>query len=368
VRDLSVIAREHGHEVTVLTGGEGPFTEDLSDHGVPWLSIPRLGRPIRPVDDWLAFHQIRAALRKLDPAVTSTHSSKAGLLGRLAAWSLGHRAIFTAHGWAFHPSVPRYQALVYRYFERLGARFATRIITVSEFDRQLALNAGVAPESKFVTVHNGIPDVPPALRAAADAAVPHLIMVARFEDPKDHRTLFQALVGLRHMPWELDLIGDGPLLGETQGHAAALGISDRVRFWGSRKDVAERLAKSDALLLLSGREGFPLSVLEAMRAGLPVVASAVGGIPEAVEDGVTGFLVPPRDPETLRDRVEQLLADPALRRRSGAAGRKRYEQEFTLNHSFSKTLQVYQDVATSGALQSDRVLPARVGNGSGPVE
>jgi glycosyltransferase involved in cell wall biosynthesis len=369
VRDLSVTAREQGHEVTVLTGGVGPFTEDLSEHGVPWISIPRLGRPIRPIDDWLAFQQIRAALRRLEPAVTSTHSSKAGLLGRVAAWSLGDTAIFTAHGWAFHPSLPSYRALTYRYLETLGAKFAERIITVSEFDRQLALRSGVAPAHKLVMVHNGIPDVPPALRAAADAMVPHLIMVARFEDPKDHRTLFQALAGLRHMPWELDLIGDGPLLGEAESHAAALGISDRVRFWGSRKDVAERLAKSDAFLLLSDREGFPLSVLEAMRAGLPVIASAVGGIPEAVADGVTGFLVPPRDPETLRDRVERLLADPALRGRIGAAGRKRYEQEFTLSHSFSKTLQVYQDAVESGGSSHARGgFPARLKNRSRPAE
>jgi glycosyltransferase involved in cell wall biosynthesis len=194
-------------------------------------------------------------------------------------------------------------------------------------------------------------------------------MVARFEEPKDHRTLFQALARLRHMAWQLDLIGDGPLLGEAESQAAALGISDRVRFWGSRRDVAERLADSQVFLLLSEREGFPLSILEAMRAGLPVVASAVGGIPEAVEDGVTGFLIPARDPETLRDRVERLLADPALRRRLGADGRKRYEREFTLNHSFSKTLAVYKDAIESGRNGHARgASPARLRNRSRPVE
>jgi glycosyltransferase involved in cell wall biosynthesis len=369
VRDLSVTALEQGHRVTVLTGGVGPFTEDLSEHGVPWVSIPRLARPIHPLNDWLAFGQIRKALRRLQPAVTSAHSSKAGLLGRLAAWSLGRPVIFTAHGWAFHPSLPRHQALLYRKVETLGAKFAKRIITVSEFDRQLALRSGVAPAHKLVTVHNGIPDVPVTLRAAADGMVPRLIMVARFEAPKDHRTLFQALAGLRDMPWELDLIGDGPLLGDAENQAAALGISERVRFWGSRKDVAERLAKSDVFLLLSDREGFPISILEAMRAGLPVVASAVGGIPEAVEDGVSGFLVPPRDPETLRDRIHRLLAEPALRRRLGDGGRRRYEQEFTLSHSFSKTLQVYKDALESSS--DARALggsPARVRNGSRTVE
>lgn len=349
VRDLSVIAREHGHDVIVLTGGDGPFTEELSDHGVPWVSIPRLGRPIRPLDDWLAFRQIRKALRRLEPEVTSMHSSKAGLLGRVAAWSLGRPAIFTAHGWAFHPSVPAHQALAYRSFESLGAKFADRIITVSEFDRQLALRGRVAPPAKLVTVHNGIPDLPPALRARQDAAVPRLIMVARFEAPKDHGTLFQALSGLNHMQWQLDLIGDGPLSAEAEDHAVALGIRDRLRFWGSRRDVAERLAEAQVFLLLSDREGFPLSILEAMRAELPVIASGVGGIPEAVADGVTGFLVPARNPGMLRDRIERLLASSDLRGRLGAGGRARYEREFTLEHSFSKTFEVYREVVAGRA-------------------
>lgn len=369
VRDLSVAAREQGHDVTVLTGGTGPFTEDLSEHGIPWVSIPKLGRPIHPINDGLALIQIRKALRRLQPAVTSTHSSKAGLLGRLAAWSLGRTVIFTAHGWAFHPILPNRQALAYRYLETLGARFASRIITVSEFDRQLAIRSRVAPADKLVRVHNGIPDIPAALRASANGGVPRLIMVARFEEPKDHRTLFQAMSGLRDRAWQLDLIGDGPLLSEAESQSAALGISDRVRFWGSRRDVAERLAGSEVFLLLSEREGFPLSILEAMRAGLPVIASAVGGIPEAVEDGVTGFLVPPRDPETLRDRVERLLTDPALRRRLGADGRKRYEQEFTLNHSFSETLQVYLDAIESGRNAHARgISPKELKNRSKPAE
>jgi glycosyltransferase involved in cell wall biosynthesis len=170
-------------------------------------------------------------------------------------------------------------------------------------------------------------------------------MVARFEEQKDHHTLFHALAGLTENSWEVDLIGDGPLLSRARAEAEGLGIAGRVRFLGSRRDVAEQLAGAQGFLLISKWEGFPISILEAMRAGLPVIASAVGGIPESVTDDETGLLVPYRDPEGLRHRLARLIRDAGLRARLGASGRSRYEREFTLDHSFSKTLQVYREAA-----------------------
>jgi glycosyltransferase involved in cell wall biosynthesis len=126
--------------------------------------------------------------------------------------------------------------------------------------------------------------------------------------------------------------------------AGTLGIGSRVRFLGQRTDVEQILAKAQVNLLVSNWEGFPLSILEAMRAGLPVIASSVGGIDESVRNEDTGYLVPRGDVEVLRDRIARLLASPALRLRLGASGRSRYEQHFMLDHSVSKTLAVYQDV------------------------
>lgn len=362
VLDLSLAARAHGHDVMVLTGGTGPFTEDLAARDVPWINIPSLHRAIRPVHDVRAFRQIRSALVRLAPDVTSTHSSKAGLLGRAAARSLGLPVLFTAHGWAFHPEVRSRDALMYRALERIGTSLSSRIITVSDYDRNLALRLGVAPAPKLVTVHNGIPDLPQRLRARPGEGPPRFIMVARFEVPKDHMTLFAALAGLRDAEWEMNLIGDGPLLGEAQAKVAALGIGERIKFWGTRRDVAEHLARAHGFILISDREGFPLSILEAMRAGLPVVASAVGGIPESVADGVTGFLVPPRDPDALRARLAHLIADPEARASLGDQGRQRYQREFTLERCFSNTLEVYEELVRSQRQQS----AAQTGDGPAP--
>ncbi|HEX6433316.1 MAG TPA: glycosyltransferase, partial [Gemmatimonadales bacterium] len=167
---------------------------------------------------------------------------------------------------------------------------------------------------------------------------------ARYEPQKDHTTLLHALGGLQNEAWELDLIGDGPLRLQTEALADSLGVRNRIHFLGQRKDVAQLLARAQISLLVSNWEGFPLSILESMRAGLPVVASNVGGVAESVQDDATGYLVPQAGVDQLRDRIGRLLRDPELRARLGTAGRRRFEQHFTLDEMVRKTLTVYQDV------------------------
>ena len=226
----------------------------------------------------------------------------------------------------------------------MAAPWADRIITVSEFDRQLALSRKVASENQLVTVHNGMPDIDERFRADPSRSPARMAMVARFEPQKDHTTLLRALAGLTQEPWHLDLIGDGPLLPEAQRLAHHLGLSERIHFWGQRTDVAARLAEAQLLLLITNWEGFPRSILEAMRAGLPVIASLVGGVAEAVEDGETGFTVTRGDAGAVRERIRQLLANPRLRAQMGRKGRKQYEQQFTLTRTVQQTLAIYQEV------------------------
>lgn len=344
VRDLAAAVRAHGHSATVITSGQGPFVDELRALNIPVVLLQHLAVPIGPVRDLRALREVRATLRDLRPDVVATHSSKAGILGRLAGRSLRIPVVFTAHGWAFTSGIPPLQATMYRHIERFVGPLARKIITVSEFDRRLALDARILADERIVTVHNGMPDVPPSLMADPARQPVRFVMVARFGAQKDHPTLFRALAGLKEHQWELDVIGDGPLRTDTESLAATLGIADRVNFLGQRMDVAELLSRAQISLLVTNWEGFPLSILEAMRAGLPVVASSVGGVEESVRDGETGYLVPRGGVELLRDRIGRLLADSALRVRLGASGRTRYEQQFTLEHSVTKTLAVYREV------------------------
>jgi glycosyltransferase involved in cell wall biosynthesis len=139
---------------------------------------------------------------------------------------------------------------------------------------------------------------------------------------------------------------------ETAALARGLGVDGRVHFLGQRNDVDRRLAAAQISLLVTNWEGFPLSILEAMRAGLPVVASDVGGVAESVRDGESGFLVPRADVAQLRDRIERLLTDPRLRTRLGASGRERFVRDFTLDVSVARTLAVYRDTLAAAGTQA----------------
>ncbi|HME92314.1 MAG TPA: glycosyltransferase family 4 protein, partial [Myxococcaceae bacterium] len=273
VRDLAKALIAKGHEVTVLVGGSGPYTEDLKRNQVPYRTVPALVRPLRPARDALAALQIRRQLKELKPDIVSTHSSKAGWLGRIAARSLGLPVTFTAHGWAFTPGVPSRAAAFYRFAEKVAAPWTTRIITVAEHDRDLALRKGVGRPEQIATIHYGIPSIPDALRAFPEREPPRIIMVARLEFQKDHQTLLRALAGLLDRQWTLELVGDGPRENEMRALVAQLGIGGRVEFAGLCSDVAQRLARAQIYALISNYEGFPISILEGMRAGLPVIAS-----------------------------------------------------------------------------------------------
>lgn len=362
VRDLALALRDRGDDAVIVAGHHGVFTEELGDRGIAFRSLPHLGRALRVSDDARALAEIRGALAELGPDLVSTHAAKAGFLGRIAARSLGIPAIFTAHGWAFTDGVHARRARPYRWVERFTARFARRIITVSEYDRRLAMHHRVAMPHKLVTVHNGVLDVPAALRASPGRSPVRLVMVARFEEQKDHATLFRALAGLREQPWpwQLELIGDGPLFSEAVALAQRLGITPRIQFLGFRRDVMRRLAEAQVFLLITNWEGFPRSILEAMRAGLPVVASDVGGNGESVVHGETGFLVPRGDAAALRDALARLLADPDLRARMGSRGRRRFEERFTLERMCEKTFAVYRDVMDAGAVAPRETTPATV--------
>lgn len=347
VRDLATALCNQGVRVLVLGGGEGALAEELRDRDVPFESVPHLVRPVSPFEDIRALTFLRRRLDRFRPDLVSTHSSKAGVLGRLAAWSCGIPRLHTAHGWAFSEGCPKHRRLLGRTVERAVASITDRIITVSEADRELALTEGITHAGRIIAVHNSVVDAPGRARPARSP--PRLIMVARMNPQKDHRTLFDALSGLLDHEWHLELIGDGPRMEATRREAAALGLADRISFLGMRRDVAERLAQAQCFTLISNWEGFPRSILEAMRAGLPVVASDVGGVRESVEDGVSGFVVPPNDPVTLRARLGELLAAPGLRERQGAAGRARFERLFSFDRFFRNTLEVYEGVVSDDA-------------------
>ena len=353
VRDLALWLRENGHDPIVVTGACGPVCKTLLDAGVQVVETRHLVRPIQPLKDIRALRAVMSILRECAPALVSCHSSKAGILGRIAARIMGIPVIFTAHGWAFTEGVPELQRLAYRTIERLCAPLSDHIVTVCRYDRQLAVAARIASPNRITTIHNGMPLLPPVHRTARKpgaSMATRIGMVARFDSQKDHETLLCALARLRDKVWRLQLIGGGDT-SKVARMAADLDLLDRIEFVGESSNVPNLLADLDIFCLISRWEGFPRSILEAMRAALPVIASDVAGVRESVEDSLTGYVVPVGDDRLLAKSLGELIDLPGLRIAMGNRGRNRFENRFTLEHMLRPTLSLYQAVVASAASQ-----------------
>jgi glycosyltransferase involved in cell wall biosynthesis len=368
VRDLALALQQRGHRISVISGRPGPLSSELAQQGVEFRSAPHLGRAIRPVSDVRAFVELRRTLRELQPDLVSTHSSKAGVLGRLAARSLGLPALFTAHGWSFGKGRPWPQRWLYQLVEKAVAPLGGGVVTVSHADLDLALRAGVARPDRLITVHNAMPPIGTDLFAHPGNTPPALVMVARFAPPKDQTFVLEALSLLTDRAWSLSFVGEGPGEQAARRLSMTLGLDERVSFLGYRPNVAELLSGHQIFTLASNFEGLPRSVLEAMRAGLPVVSTDVGGVREAVEHGESGFIVPVGDRRAFADCLARLLDLPELRVRMGARARSRFEDRFSFEKLVDSTLAVYGNIIAGEPLGSTPTSGFRAPSSTGPED
>ncbi|MGE5482428.1 MAG: glycosyltransferase family 4 protein [Bacteroidota bacterium] len=347
VLELIRAATGFGWEVGLVTGEEGPLTVEAASLGAQTYLVRDLMPSINPYRDTLAVQGLGRVMKSFRPMLVHAHSSKAGLLCRAAAAARGIPALFTAHGWAFTDGVPLGRKCIAVASELVASRLCQRIITVSDYDLNLARRYGV-PADKLIRIHNGIPD--DASRAApGQAGLVRVIMVARFAPPKRQVDLVRAALDLAG-DFRLDFVGDGPSLSQSLEALKGEALKDKAVFWGARSDVPALLARSHIFVLLSDWEGLPISIIEAMRAGLPVVASDVGGVKELVSHGTTGFLIPRGDVAGLREKLQLLIEDSRLRVKLGAAGRERYTVSFTTERMVAETWRIYASVLGSRAV------------------
>lgn len=332
------------YAVELASGEEGPLTARARALGVPVHPLPYLLRRVDPRGDLRSVRDCTALIRARKPDLVHAHSSKAGIVGRLAGRLAGVPVVFTAHGWGFSSGAPPLRRALALLSEKAVARLGAQTICVSEDDRQRALRLRVGSARSLTTVHLGLDA---GAGVAADPAVqpPRFVMVARFNEQKDQPTLLRAIARVRRAGTceaHFDFVGSGPALERCRALAETLSVSASVSFLGDRHDVPDLLAMAQGCILSTHYEGLPFSILEAMRAGLPVLATAVNGIPEEVIDGQTGLLVPPGDADALAVSLQTLIGSPALRRRMGEAGRQRFLDEFTLDRMLRETEAVYK--------------------------
>jgi glycosyltransferase involved in cell wall biosynthesis len=330
-----------GFDVVVAAHGAGPLREAAATpSGARFVPLEHVRRKVSPFRDVAGLLELVRMLRRERPDIVHANSSKAGVLGRLAASLAGVPIrIFTVHGWAFsaHSGVA---SRLYRWADRLVRPLTTATICVSNTDRARGLAAQTCTAETTVVIPNAI-DVDGAPASRRERPRPLIVAVGRLKAPKDFLTLVRALALLPGQAFDAAIVGDGPDRAELEAAIEALGIGERVILLGEREDVRQLLAGADIFVLSSASEGLPVSVLEAMAAGLPVVGSHVGGVPELVVEGETGLLVEAGDPQSLAAALDTLVEDAELRRRMGDAGRERARERFDLERFWEAHRELY---------------------------
>lgn len=366
--------RARGHR-TLLVHGAVSATEasmePLADaHGIPRVRLPYLGRSLRLFDDLRAVIHVTRLLFRERPDIVHTHTSKAGMVGRSAAWAYnlfaftrrgrGRRCvvIHTFHGHVFDgyfsPLVTRGVLTI----ERALARVSDRIVTISPRQRaDIVSRYRIAPDARVATIPLGL-DLKTLLALTAagsglrdelqiprDAVV--VGFVGRLVPIKDPHTLVRAFARARERCPNLYLLlaGDGQLRASTLVVADTCGVRDHVRSIGWWNGPLERLYETiDVCALSSINEGTPVALIEAMAAGRPVVATMVGGVPDVVTDGVDGLLVPPRDLERLAGALVALCADASRRGVLGQAGRAKVATRYAAPRLVDDVERLYQEL------------------------
>lgn len=339
-----------------------PALAELRDAGVPFIGLKRQSRfQLRP------WRELTAAMRDWRVDILHSHKFGSNVWGALLAPRLGV-SVFVAHEqtWSFQGHRLR------QFLDRnLIARRADAFVAVSSEDRRRMIGVEGVPESKIRVIPNGIatPSPPDPYRDVRGLLglgpdQPVVGIVAKLRRQKALDVLIRAVPLLREAtPSVAVLIVGGPAVGVKEGEEERLrgltrdlGLSDELRFLGDRSDVPDLLDLFDVAVLCSDYEGSPLSIMEYMEAGKPVVATRVGGVPDLVEDGVTGLLVDPQDPDGLASAIVSLLRDPDRAARMGRAGRELRRRSFSIEGTVRRVEALYQELYASNSSSAARSL------------
>jgi glycosyltransferase involved in cell wall biosynthesis len=362
--------QERGYETTLVAGtlarGEDSMAFVADELGVRVERVPQLGREIAPLRDLRAAMQLARLIRRQRPQILHTHTAKAGAVGRIAALLAGDArppiVVHTFHGHVLRGYFDPVRTLGFRLLERWLATKTTKLIAVSPQVRDDLVALGVAPAEKFEVIRLGI-ELERRVETDANArtetrrllGVPeHAFVVGwigRMTGVKNADAVLDAFRQLRDdgVDAYLCMVGDGPDRDKVEQRASELGIVRRCLFLGYQEEVAPYYAAFDTLILPSVNEGTPVSAMEALAAGRPVVATRVGGIPDVVEDGEDGYLAEPGETAQLAEQLARLARDPELRERMGEHGRARVIDRYAVERLLDDVDRLYRSLLAGAA-------------------
>lgn len=347
----------HGIETVLAGPADAEIRTGVRSAGIEYQPLPIVGNMLAPGRDGRSLLRLLALLRTGRFQLVHAHAQKAGVLARLAGRLAGVPSLYTPHSFVYRTQLvrPRRGArarfLVFRQLERRLGRNTSALVAVADYERRLALEDSICPPDRVHVILNGVEcdtaAIPDAELLAFRRDGPLLGLVATLRAQKGLPTLLDALeiLAAEGRAPRVAIVGNGELSSIVDRRLRSGPLGETTILRPFRGSAAPYLAALDAFVLPSYWEGMPIAVLEAMAMGLPVVASAVGGTPEAVIDGETGYLVPPRDARALADRLATIAADTEARERMGAAGRDVVHQHFQLTTMVDKTAALYREVA-----------------------
>ena len=342
-------------------GRSGAFAVEANKQGfdvsVLVHDTPRLRRTLG---------ELTETMREQEADVLLCHGYKANLLGRLAAQRCRIPAVAVSRGWTGESLRVR----LYERLDRWNLRWMDRVVCVSEGQAAKVRCAGVGDE-RLAVIRNAVradrfPHPHPAKRALLERMFPRrprriVAAAGRLSPEKGFSVLLEAAARIDDPTIGFIHFGNGPLREQTAHRIADLGISDQFVLAGFRSDLDQFMPCFDALALPSFTEGLPNVVLEAFAAGVPVVATAVGGTPEVIEDGLSGYLVPPGKPALLSERIRQVLSDDVTRKAMGEQGRQRVRDEFTFEAQARQYLQLFDGLRPRARAAGERSLARAAG-------
>ena len=333
---------------------EGVAAAFIRDHNIRAMFIDSLVREVHLWKDLVAFIRLCAVIRRGGYDIVHTHSSKAGILGRWAAFICGVRKIVhTPHGHVFYGYFSNFMTRIFLFAERRTAKITSRLIALTQrgIDEHRALRVG--RQEQWTAIPSGI-DVSVVRPSAEDGDRVRrelglkdsdlvFIAVGRLEPVKGQATLIEAMaLVIGDFPRiKLLIVGEGSCRASLDLQAKRLGVRDNVVFTGFRKDVSRVLCAADVFVMASVNEGMGRAVLEAMAAGLPVIVSRVGGLPSIVEDAREGFLVTAGDCVAWAGAMRQMVLSPEMRRSMSQAARARVNETFSVERMVRQIEEVY---------------------------
>lgn len=360
VHTLATHYAHAGDDVAVLAGGSGErgasagrLAERLSEDNIRTIVLPSLMRDISFADDVESFFGILRILREERPNVLHLNSSKIGGLGSLAGRLAGvPKIIFTAHGWAHAEPRPFLERALIWLASWFTVLLSHQVIVLSAYDARRA--PALLAHSRLRVIPNGVKATEllsrDEARAQLSRRIPELsaptqwvMCIAELHHNKGIDTLIRAFPKLieRHPLVALLIIGEGEEHNALRALVQSLGLSHHVFFLGFLPEARQYLSTADIFVLPSRKEGLPYVLLEAGLAGVPVIATSVGAIPELVRDEVNGLLLRPDDPESLTAHLDRLLSDEDLRKKLSHALKEHVQRAYSLDAMFSKTRALY---------------------------